>query len=317
MSRSSARLIFLGTGTSEGIPRVSCLTCSEPKKSCPVCWSARHDPSSKNRRRNTGAIIEVPGETGIRPKLVAVDCGKMWWESAIETFPRAGLRCLDAVLLTHWHNDAMYGLDDLRDFTANMSEHEGLTVNCNSVTLEHVKKAFDYLVKSPEEVRALKANGGGVAQIAFATFTDGITFEPVPGLVCTPFNVEHGGCQEMSVFRIGSLAYVSDVSGFPSASRRFLRGARHVVLDALRKDQPHPSHFTVKDAIAEVTKGFGIGLIPAEVWLVGMNHDLDHETTNSELQGLGLPCPVSCAYDGQEIQFELYDHSCEIVDSEV
>lgn len=310
----SARLVFLGTGTSEGVPRVSCLTAPEPEKKCPVCWSARHVAGSRNRRRNTGAVIEFDAKEGGRPRAVAVDCGKMWWESAIQTFPTAGLRCLDAVLLTHWHNDAMYGLDDLRDLTGNITEHEGLTVYCNEVTLEHVQKAFDYLVKSPEEVKALKQQGGGVAEMAFSTFSDGTSFEVVPGLVCTPFNVQHGGCKEMSVFRIGSLAYVSDVSNFPPESRRFLRGARHIVLDALRPAKPHPSHFTLDNALTEIKTGFGVDVVPEQVWLVGMNHELDHDATNQKLQEQDLPFSIACAYDGLEITFQIYNHDSEIAE---
>eukprot|EP00927_Polykrikos_kofoidii_P026367 TRINITY_DN2349_c0_g3_i1.p1 TRINITY_DN2349_c0_g3~~TRINITY_DN2349_c0_g3_i1.p1 ORF type:complete len:333 (-),score=45.51 TRINITY_DN2349_c0_g3_i1:72-1070(-) len=318
ISEGFGRLTLLGTGTSEGIPRISCLTQRDARSECGVCWSARHVPGSKNRRRNTGAVIQVPRPDGGREWAVGIDCGKMWWESAIVAFPIAGLRRLDALMLTHWHADAMLGLDDLRDFTSNIDDKgdgfDCLTVFCNSVTLhDHVSRVFPYLVKSPEEVRQAKQTGGGVAEVVFDTFVDGTAFEPVSGLWTTPFNVEHGGCKDFSAFRTGSLAYISDVSGFPEGSRRFLKGANQIVLDSLQPEGTHPSHFTVEQALREIRSGFGIGLVPEAVWLVGMNHSIDHDGLNEFLQSQELPCPVRCAYDTQQIDFRIYDHREEVM----
>lgn len=310
-------LTFLGTGTSEGIPRVSCLTRPDAQEACPVCWSARHVPGSRNRRRNTGAVLQFQ-RLNARPWAVAIDCGKMWWESAIEAFPVCGLRRLDAVMLTHWHADAMNGLDDLRDFTMNIQDddgYDGLKVFCNAPTLEHVEQVFPFLVRSMDEVRADKAGGGGVAELTFATFRNERTFQPVAGVNVTPFGVEHGGCPDFSAFRVGSLAYISDVSAIPERSRRFLRGARHVVLDGLRPMDKHPSHFCIMDALEEVRSGFYVDLVPEVVWLVGMNHEVDHDATNAWLQQEELPCPVLCAYDGLQVQFDAYDHNIEILPS--
>mmetsp|Transcript_68488 Transcript_68488/g.164480 ORF Transcript_68488/g.164480 Transcript_68488/m.164480 type:complete len:318 (+) Transcript_68488:41-994(+) len=316
MSRSKARLLFLGTGTSEGIPCVSCLTSPAPQQKCPICWSARYVEGSRNHRRNTGVVIEVPAAAGERPRTLAIDCGKMWWESVVSLFPAAGFRCLDAMVLTHDHADAVLGLDDLRDFTKNMPEHTGLSVYANGPTLERLHGIFPYLFpaqKEPEVAPTEKVNGG-VPQMTWQQFTDGTSFEPLPGVVCTPFNVEHGGCHNMSVFRIGSLAYISDVSRFPEGSRKYLRGAKQVVLDALQPAGTHPSHLTLEQATEEVRSGFGIGLVPEEVWFVGMNHRIDHDAANSSLQSASLPCKVALAYDGLEISIELYDHTPDIAE---
>mmetsp|Transcript_42577 Transcript_42577/g.97647 ORF Transcript_42577/g.97647 Transcript_42577/m.97647 type:complete len:317 (-) Transcript_42577:115-1065(-) len=316
MSRSRARFLFLGTGTSEGIPCVSCLTQPEPQKSCPVCWSAHAEPGSRNRRRNTGAVIEVPIAPGeSRCRSLAIDCGKMWWESVLAAFPSSGFRCLDAMLITHDHADAVLGIDDLRDFTKNVKEHTGLTVFANQPTLERIKGIFPYLFQTATQADAPKTNGG-VAEIDWKTFADGTSFEPLPGVVCTPFNVAHGGCTNMSVFRIGSLAYISDVSSFPEGSRKYLKGAKQVVLDALQPAGKHPSHITMEEAADEVRNGFGIGLVPEEVWFVGMNHRIDHEQANASLLQQKLPTKVACAYDGLEIAIELYDHRADIGEAE-
>ncbi|XP_039063696.1 uncharacterized protein LOC120208515 [Hibiscus syriacus] len=49
-----SEIIFVGTGTSEGVPRVSCLT--DPVKKCPVCTKAAV-PGNKNRRLNTSVLV--------------------------------------------------------------------------------------------------------------------------------------------------------------------------------------------------------------------------------------------------------------------
>ena len=75
-------LIFLGTGSSDGIPRVSCLT--NPDKICKVCESAKN-PDSKNRRRNTS--IAILTDRKYESKNIIIDAGKTFWESAIKFFP--------------------------------------------------------------------------------------------------------------------------------------------------------------------------------------------------------------------------------------
>lgn len=80
-----SEIVFMGTGTSEGIPRVSCLT--NPSKKCPVCTKAV-EPGNKNRRLNTSILIRYPGPSGRRNILI--DAGKFFYHSAIRWFPAYG-----------------------------------------------------------------------------------------------------------------------------------------------------------------------------------------------------------------------------------
>jgi phosphoribosyl 1,2-cyclic phosphodiesterase len=181
-------IIFVGTGTSEGIPVASCLTKGferdedvqlgggEEEAPCRVCFDAmRTDVRSPNRRRNTSMMIRwrrAPSPPATQQDSsattatataattatsfkrthtnVLIDCGKFFWESALEWFPRHRVRYIDALLITHRHNDACYGLDDLRDWTKNVNAAEGnlkpLEVHLREEDLQFLAKPFDYLV---------------------------------------------------------------------------------------------------------------------------------------------------------------------------
>jgi len=88
----------LGTGTSEGVPRVSCLT------ECPVTCKTCKDAvlvGSKNRRRNCSLLLRAKDATTGNEAHIVIDVGKFFYESALEWFPKYQLRNIDAVLLTH------------------------------------------------------------------------------------------------------------------------------------------------------------------------------------------------------------------------
>ena len=112
---NTSNLIFIGTGTSEGIRRVSCLTRSD--NFCKVCKDSII-PGSFNRRRNTSVLITRKINTTEEINIM-IDVGKFFYESAINLFPRYNIKKIDSIILTHTHADAVGGLDDLRDWTNN------------------------------------------------------------------------------------------------------------------------------------------------------------------------------------------------------
>ena len=106
----------------------------------------------------------------------------------------------------------------------------------------------------------------------------------------TPFDLDHGEISALG-FRFGALAYTPDVKRIPEASRRFLEGLEVWIVDALRY-RPHPSHFSLDDALAEIE-----AMRPRRAILTNLHTDLDYETLLKR-----LPAHVVPAYDGMRVE---------------
>ena len=286
---AKSRIVFLGTGTSEGIPRVSCLT--NPDSNCLVCPDAVK-PGSPNRRRNTSLLIQRKFSDG-RTSNVVIDAGKFFYESAIQLFPKFDVRTIDALVITHAHADAVGGFDDLRDWTNNAQE--SLPIYLREVDLGVVEQLFYYLVD-----RNKQTGGGGVAKLSFDTI-DSTPFK-ADGLELTPLPVEHGKNWECFGYRFGDVSYISDASAISEKTADLVRGSEILVLDALRPARTHGTHFTVEEAIDQARR---LGV--KRTLLVDATHDIDHVPVNNELAKLkdseGLD--IQYAYDGLEVAVEL------------
>ena len=286
---AKSRIVFLGTGTSEGVPRVSCLT--NPNSNCLVCPDAVK-PDSPNRRRNTSLLIQRKFSDR-RTSNVVIDAGKFFYESAIQLFPKFDVRTIDALVITHAHADAVGGFDDLRDWTNNAQE--SLPIYLREVDLQVVEKLFFYLVD-----RNKQTGGGGVAKLSFDTI-DSTPFK-ADGLELTPLPVEHGKNWECFGYRFGDVSYISDASAISEKTADLVRGSEILVLDALRPARTHGTHFTVEEAIDQARR---LGV--KRTLLVDATHDIDHVPVNDELAKLkdseGLD--IQYAYDGLEVAVEL------------
>ena len=285
----AAKFIFLGTGTSERVPRVTCV--SRQPVTCAVCADAMR-LGSKNRRRNTSLLIQTEGHYGATVNIV-IDAGKSFYEGCVELFPRFGVAQLNAVVLTHAHADAVAGLDDLRDWTMNTRSPMPLYVR--SVDMPMLSKSHFYLLD-----KSLRMSGGGVADIDIIE-TDEETFD-VHGVEFIPLPVEHGPGFTSNGYRIGDVCYMPDVSKIPDPTLERMAGCKVLVLDALRRGRTHGSHLTLEEAVDVVRM-----LRPSRTIFTDMTHDIEHESTNAELARLkesdGLE--VELAYDGMWFESEL------------
>jgi phosphoribosyl 1,2-cyclic phosphate phosphodiesterase len=244
---------FLGTGTSHGVPMIGCR--------CGTCRS----PDPRDRRSRPSVLIELGG--GVR---VLVDTTPDLRSQALA----CGLDRVDAVLFTHCHADHVMGLDDVRRF--NVLQQAAIPCYGDAVTLKEIRRTFAYIFESNDE-------GGGIPRIHL--YPVGGPFS-IGGEAIVPVPVWHGR-REILGFRVRDFAYLTDCSGIPDASWPLLEGLHTLVIDALRH-RPHPTHFTVEQALAVSAR-----LGPRRTWLTHICHDLPHEATNA-----ALPIGVELAYDG-------------------
>ncbi|KNA03935.1 hypothetical protein SOVF_204450, partial [Spinacia oleracea] len=287
-SGEQSEIIFVGTGTSEGIPRVSCLT--DPVKNCPVCKKAA-DPNSKNRRLNTSILIRYNGSSGLRNVLI--DAGKFFYHSALRWFPTYGIRTLDAVIITHSHADAIGGLDDLRDWTNNVQP--SIPIYVANRDFEVMKKTHYYLVDT-----SVIIPGAAVSELQFHIIDE----EPftLHDLKITPLPVWHGQGYRSLGFRFGNICYISDVSDIPDETYPLLKDCDLLIMDALKPERSTPTHFGLPRALDEVRK-----IKPKRTLFTGMMHLMDHEEINAYLLKLkdteGLD--VQLSYDGLRVPVNL------------
>lgn len=252
-------MILLGTGTSVGVPAIGC--------GCPVCQS----PNPHNRRFRASALLGLPEgnllidtSPDLRQQLLREEVG-----------------IVHAVAYTHGHADHLYGLDDLRLMQFYLGGP--VPLYCEPPVEQRIRKSYDYAFNE-----APKTHKGAVPQLAIKTIgTD--PFE-ILGEQITPVRLLHGPGFDVLGFRIGNVAYCTDVKSIPAESRKRLAGLDVLVLDALR-ETPSATHLTLDEAIAIAEE-----LQPRQTLFTHIAHDLDHETTNRR-----LPAHMQLAHDRQRI----------------
>lgn len=271
MTYTEMEIIFMGTGTSSNIPSLGCIL--QDPINCAVCLDASSNPSSKNKRRNTSALIRI-NDTNI-----IIDCGKTFYDSVVNTSTIHKLSKIDGVLLTHGHADAILGLDDLRGWTMNGKIQKSINVYLTLDTFETVKTTFPYLVDRT------KATGSGeVGALNFIIIEDqefvinDVKIMPLP--VHHGTILETGGICWNSGFRIGNMSYIADVNFIPDSTMKRLQGTEVLVIDGL-KWEPHLSHFSFDQALEtclQVLPSSGRG------YITGICHCASHDELNQYLE---------------------------------
>ncbi len=251
------RVTILGSGTSSGVPVIGC--------TCSVCQS--QDP--KDKRLRASAWLELDED-----RALLIDTATDLRQQVL----RFGVRRVDAVLYTHAHADHLHGIDELRLF--NLWQQCSIPCYANAEAAGRIRTYLTYIFD------------GGPAK----SFRPGLELLEVDapfeaaGEPIIPVPMMHG---DLSVFgyRIRDFAYLTDVSRIPDESYPLLADLDVLVIDALRPE-PHPTHFSLGEALAEVER---IG--PGRTYLTHLSHHMGHETINK-----GLPSGVELAYDGLTIQ---------------
>jgi phosphoribosyl 1,2-cyclic phosphate phosphodiesterase len=266
-----ARVTFLGSGTSHGIPVIGC--------ECAVCRS----PDPRDNRLRPSIFIQVPGYASL-----LVDTTPDFRQQAL----RHGIRRVDAVLFTHAHADHILGFDELRRFNT----LQGASIPCygNGFCLDILKRTFYYVFDG------LPRLGGGIPQVDVHE----VGSEPflATRVRVVPVPLWHGRMPILG-FRLGTFAYLTDCNRIPDESWALVEGIETLVIDALR-DEPHTTHFTVADALEAIER-----IAPRRAFLTHMTHDLGHAATTARLprgvelsyDGLELDVEVDIDREGTEL----------------
>jgi phosphoribosyl 1,2-cyclic phosphate phosphodiesterase len=253
-----ATLTVLGSGTSMGVPTIGC--------TCAVCEST----DAHDKRTRPSVMVTYGGRT------VVIDTTPDFRAQAI----REGLRKVDAVLYTHAHADHILGLDDLRPLTFWSGD---IPLYADAATSGRLHEIFGYIFKGEYKF-------GGSSTLKLLPLDGnldlfGVTFRPIP--------VKHGDA-DISAFRFGSAAYVTDFSDISEESLKQLEGLDILFLDALRH-KPHPTHSSLSNSLALVER-----LKPQRAYFTHISHDLGHVATNAN-----LPQNVRLSHDGMKLEFEI------------
>jgi phosphoribosyl 1,2-cyclic phosphate phosphodiesterase len=260
------RFTILGCGSSGGVPRIG------------GDWGNCDPNEPRNRRTRCSLLIERIGDHGTTSVLV--DSSPDMREQLL----RHDVTSLDGVLYTHDHADHTHGIDDLRAIV--FRRREQLDVYLDEPTRASLEHRFHYCFRTPEGSPyppILRAN----------TIRPGkpVGIDGAGGLVeAIPFAQLHGNITALG-FRIGGLAYSSDISGLPDKSLQMMDNLDVWLVDALRHAPAHPAHFTVEQAVDWIRR-----LEVPHGLLTHMHNDLDYNVLKGE-----LPRGIEPAYDGMVI----------------
>lgn len=272
------RFVFLGTGTSAGVPAIG--------EDGPVAQST--DPKDQRLRCSAALIFNDPEG---HERVVLIDCGPDFRQQAI----RAGLPRVDAILFTHNHVDHTWGLDEVRRF--NVVQQSPIDIYAEPRTMEHLRRVYQHIFDRDANVQQ-----SFVATLIPHEIPPRQVDEAEPielfGVRFVPIRLLHGRLPvlgfriERADDRLASpdflpMAYCTDVNSIPPQSWDRLEGLSTLVLDALRH-RKHQTHFTFGQAEG-VARRIGAG----RTWFIHMSQDELHE----DLEGL-FPEGMGPAWDG-------------------
>ncbi|MBS7274722.1 MAG: MBL fold metallo-hydrolase [Bacteroidales bacterium] len=283
-----ARLTFLGTGTSQGVPMIGC--------DCPVCTSTDH----RDKRLRASALIEYCGLT------ILVDAGPDFRYQML----RQGVNHLDAILLTHNHKDHTGGLDDIRAF--NLLERHPVNIYC----LDRVEKALrgeypyafaenkypgapEWRVHTFDPSKPFTVPSNANEEIL--VWEKGFGYRHYPAkshadakAEIIPLQGWHHNEKILPVvgYRFGNIAYLTDIHRMDDAVIEKIKGVDYVTLGCVKIDE-HYAHPSLQQCLDFFEK---VGA--KESYITHMSHLLPK---HSEFAAM-LPDHVHPAYDGLVIE---------------
>lgn len=294
------RLTFLGTGTSQGVPMIGC--------DCRVCRS--DDP--RDKRLRSSAFVEYGG------LKILVDAGPDFRTQML----RAGIRHIDAILLTHNHKDHTGGLDDVRAF--NYIERAPIRIYCEKYVEDSLRQEYSYAFAEHRYPGVPEWQITNIDERPFTVsenipeqklvWVDGKGYDKIP-VSAEEWAKEHhpeeagkGTYRPKQVevipirgrhfmlpvlgYRFGNIAYLTDMNYIPETEFARLEGLDHFIINCVRRGK-HLSHFSLEEAVAVARK---VGA--RHSWLTHLSHQLPRYEDLCRK----LPEDIRPAYDGLTIE---------------
>ena len=252
------KITLLGTGTSQGVPVIAC--------TCDACIS--------NDKRDQRLRCSVSIQT--KNTSIVIDVGPDFREQIL----RYGPTRLDAILLTHEHNDHVAGIDDLRPFI--FMQKKNMPIYAEKNVLESIKVRYPYAFKKNKYPGV---PGFDLLALGEAPFKIG-------DITIIPIRVLHGQLPILG-FRIGDFTYITDALKIDDIEKEKIKGSEILVINALQK-RKHYSHLNLKGALTLIEE-----LGSQKVYLTHISHKMG-KTSNWEKE---LPKNVHSAFDGLEFNF--------------
>lgn len=255
------RVTILGCGSSGGVPRVA------------QGWGVCDPTNPRNRRRRCSILVEQIGPEGTTRVLVDTS------PDLREQLLAAGVKHLDAILMTHPHADHTNGIDDVRPLVIHMKRR--LDIHMDEQTSAMMRRAFGYIFETPE--------GSNYPPLLNERRIYPEKLCEVIGaggpLKAMPIPLDHGEIDTLG-FRFNNIAYTPDVKALYAESEKHLRGLDLWIIDGLRHPV-HPTHFCIPEAL-EMIRHFK----PKHAILTNLSSEVDYGQLVAEVPG-----NVTVAYD--------------------
>ncbi len=227
-------LIFLGTGTSQGVPVIGC--------NCIVCKSK----NQKDKRLRSSVLIQLG------KKNILIDSGPDLRTQIL----RENIKNIDAIFFTHEHRDHVAGIDDLRSFY--FLKKQPIIMYMSKRVEKAIKKSYDYLFASQSyfgkpKFKIISINKSNV----FSIFQYKII----------PIEAMHYKLPVLG-FRILNIAYLTDVNYIHKEELEKLKGLKILIINCLQIE-PHISHFNLNQVLELINV-----LKPEISYLTHISHNL-------------------------------------------
>ena len=261
MNATPLTVTFLGTGTSQGVPVIGC--------DCEVCRSK----DTRDQRLRT-SVLFTKGKT-----QVAIDCGPDFRQQML----RSGTHHLDAVVLTHEHNDHIIGMDDGRPF--NFQHKTDMPVYARPQVIAELKTRFAYVFAANPYP--------GAPMLQPIPISDTDVFQ-IGSLELLPIGVLHGHMPVLG-FRVDDFTYITDMKTINDTEKEKILGTHTLVVNALHH-HIHHSHLNLEEALAFIEE-----IQPKQAYLTHMSHRMGLHAEVNKM----LPDGVALAYDGMKVEMKI------------